>query len=54
MAWIGGKLHYGHPDCLNPLYMIARGRASKAQKGLHLNEDIYAGTRAPEFSSLNA
>ncbi|KAE8408265.1 putative 1,3-beta-glucan synthase component FKS1 [Aspergillus pseudonomiae] len=34
LAEIGGKLHYGHPDFLN------------AQKGLHLNEDIYAGMNA--------
>ncbi|KAF9525252.1 1,3-beta-glucan synthase [Crepidotus variabilis] len=43
MAWIGGKLHYGHPDFLNALYMTTRGGVSKAQKGLHLNEDICAG-----------
>ncbi|KAJ3505193.1 hypothetical protein NMY22_g17668 [Coprinellus aureogranulatus] len=43
MAWIGGKLHYGHPDFLNALYMTTRGGVSKAQKGLHLNEDIYGG-----------
>ncbi|KAF8119311.1 glycosyltransferase family 48 protein [Boletus edulis] len=24
-AWIGGKLHYGHPDFLNALYMNTRG-----------------------------
>ncbi|EAU84099.2 1,3-beta-glucan synthase [Coprinopsis cinerea okayama7 len=46
MAWIGGKLHYGHPDFLNGLYMTTRGGVSKAQKGLHLNEDIYAGMNA--------
>ncbi|KAL0946251.1 hypothetical protein HGRIS_012507 [Hohenbuehelia grisea] len=46
MAWIGGKLHYGHPDFLNGLYMNTRGGVSKAQKGLHLNEDIYAGMNA--------
>ncbi|KAG6884155.1 1,3-beta-D-glucan synthase [Termitomyces sp. T159_Od127] len=46
MAWIGGKLHYGHPDFLNGLYMSTRGGVSKAQKGLHLNEDIYAGMNA--------
>ena len=46
MAWIGGKLHYGHPDFLNALYMNTRGGVSKAQKGLHLNEDIYAGITA--------
>ncbi|KAJ7833136.1 1,3-beta-glucan synthase component-domain-containing protein [Mycena olivaceomarginata] len=46
MAWIGGKLHYGHPNFLNALYMNTRGGVSKAQKGLHLNEDIYAGMNA--------
>ena len=45
-AWIGGKLHYGHPDFLNGVYMNTRGGISKAQKGLHLNEDIYAGMNA--------
>jgi 1,3-beta-glucan synthase len=46
LAWLGGKLHYGHPDFLNALYMTTRGGVSKAQKGLHLNEDIYAGMTA--------
>lgn len=46
MAKIGGKLHYGHPDFLNAIFMITRGGVSKAQKGLHLNEDIYAGMNA--------
>ncbi|KIY71346.1 glycosyltransferase family 48 protein [Cylindrobasidium torrendii FP15055 ss-10] len=46
MAFIGGKLHYGHPDFLNALFMNTRGGVSKAQKGLHLNEDIYAGMNA--------
>ncbi|KAG0033471.1 1,3-beta-D-glucan synthase [Podila clonocystis] len=46
MAKIGGKLHYGHPDFLNFIYMTTRGGVSKAQKGLHLNEDIYAGMTA--------
>ncbi|KAJ6454011.1 glycosyl transferase, partial [Mycena vitilis] len=43
MAWIGGKLHYGHPDFINALYMTTRAGVSKAQKGLHLNEDLFAG-----------
>ncbi|OZJ03821.1 hypothetical protein BZG36_03818 [Bifiguratus adelaidae] len=43
---IGGKLHYGHPDFLNAIFMTTRGGVSKAQKGLHLNEDIYAGMSA--------
>ncbi|PKS10859.1 hypothetical protein jhhlp_002616 [Lomentospora prolificans] len=46
LAQIGGKLHYGHPDILNGIFMTTRGGVSKAQKGLHLNEDIYAGMNA--------
>ena len=46
LAQIGGKLHYGHPDFLNAIWMTTRGGISKAQKGLHLNEDIYAGMKA--------
>ncbi|KAK6453875.1 1,3-beta-glucan synthase component [Scheffersomyces xylosifermentans] len=46
LAHIGGKLHYGHPDFLNGIFMTTRGGVSKAQKGLHLNEDIYAGMNA--------
>ncbi|KAG0217613.1 1,3-beta-D-glucan synthase [Mortierella sp. GBA43] len=46
MAKLGGRLHYGHPDFLNFIFMTTRGGVSKAQKGLHLNEDIYAGMTA--------
>ncbi|KAL2678354.1 hypothetical protein Neosp_009100 [[Neocosmospora] mangrovei] len=46
LAQLGGKLHYGHPDFLNGIFMTTRGGVSKAQKGLHLNEDIYAGMNA--------
>lgn len=46
LSEIGGKLHYGHPDFLNGIFMTMRGGLSKAQKGLHLNEDIYAGMSA--------
>ena len=31
---------------INAVYMTTRGGVSKAQKGLHLNEDIYAGMNA--------
>ncbi|ODV88021.1 glycosyltransferase family 48 protein [[Candida] arabinofermentans NRRL YB-2248] len=46
LAQVGGKLHYGHPDFLNSVFMTTRGGVSKSQKGLHLNEDIYAGMTA--------
>ncbi|KAJ3205728.1 1,3-beta-D-glucan synthase [Dinochytrium kinnereticum] len=40
---LGARLHYGHPDFWNLCYALPRGGVSKAQRGLHLNEDIYAG-----------
>ncbi|KAI9292872.1 1-3-beta-glucan synthase [Neoconidiobolus thromboides FSU 785] len=46
LSTVGGRLHYGHPDFLNMVFMNTRGGLSKAQKGLHLNEDIYAGMNA--------
>ena len=46
LAQIGGKLHYGHPDFVNATFLTTRGGVSKAQKGLHLNEDIYSGMNA--------
>jgi 1,3-beta-glucan synthase len=46
LAWLSGKLRDDHHDFLNALYMVTRGGVSKAQKGLHLNEDIYAGMTA--------
>jgi 1,3-beta-glucan synthase len=46
MSWIGGELHYGHPDFLNALYLTTRVGVSKARKGLHVNKDIYVGTNA--------
>ncbi len=46
LSQIGAKLHYGHPDFLNGIFMTTRGGVSKAQKGLHLNEDIFAGMTA--------
>lgn len=46
LSVINAKLHYGHPDFINGIFMCTRGGISKAQKGLHLNEDIYAGMNA--------
>ncbi len=46
LAWIGGKLHYRHPDFLNATFMSMHGGVSKAQKGLHLNKDIFMGMNA--------
>lgn len=46
LSELNAKLHYGHPDFINSVFMFTRGGISKAQKGLHLNEDIYAGMNA--------
>ena len=46
LSCISGKLYYGHPDFLNGIFMTSCGGVSKAQKGLHLNEDIFAGMNA--------
>ncbi|KAJ3191805.1 hypothetical protein HK101_007404 [Irineochytrium annulatum] len=40
---LGARMHYGHPDFWNLPYALSRGGVSKAQRGLHLNEDIFAG-----------
>src|SRR5581483_6618949 len=46
MAMLGVRLHYGHSDFMYTIFMMINGGVSKAQKGLHLNEDIYAGYNA--------
>ncbi|AET37842.1 uncharacterized protein Ecym_2089 [Eremothecium cymbalariae DBVPG len=43
LSYIGGKLHYGHPDFVNVVFVAPRGGVSKAQKGLHLSEDVFVG-----------
>lgn len=43
LGYINSKLHYGHPDFINSIFITTRGGVSKAQRGLHLNEDIYVG-----------
>lgn len=43
LGYINSKLHYGHPDFINSIYVTTRGGVSKTQRGLHLNEDIYVG-----------
>lgn len=46
LAYLEAKLHYGHPDFVNGIFMSTRGGLSKAQRSLHLNEDIFAGMNA--------
>jgi len=37
------RMHYGHPDVMDKLQMMAQGGMSKATRGLNLSEDIFAG-----------
>jgi hypothetical protein len=42
-AVLGARMHYGHPDIMNKLYMMQQGGVSKGTKTLNLSEDIFAG-----------
>mmetsp|Transcript_74945 Transcript_74945/g.189461 ORF Transcript_74945/g.189461 Transcript_74945/m.189461 type:complete len:1880 (+) Transcript_74945:44-5683(+) len=42
-AVLGGRMHYGHPDMMNKIFMIQQGGISKATKTVNLSEDIFAG-----------
>eukprot|EP00903_Cladosiphon_okamuranus_P007590 g7363.t1 len=37
------RFHYGHPDVFDRMSAITMGGISKACKGIHLSEDIFAG-----------
>ena len=37
------RYHYGHPDMLDKLALLAQGGVSKATKDLNLSEDVFAG-----------
>ncbi|CAM9598949.1 unnamed protein product, partial [Hapterophycus canaliculatus] len=37
------RFHYGHPDVFDRMSAITMGGVSKACKGIHLSEDIFAG-----------
>lgn len=37
------RWHYGHPDLFDKVTAIGTGGISKASKGVHLSEDIFAG-----------
>lgn len=37
------RFHYGHPDVFDRVSAITLGGVSKACKGIHLSEDIFAG-----------
>eukprot|EP00913_Durusdinium_trenchii_P012210 g11468.t1 len=38
-AFLGARMHYGHPDMMNKEFMIQQGGISKATKMLNLSED---------------
>ena len=40
------RYHYGHPDMLDKLALLAQGGVSKATKDLNLSEDVFAGMDA--------
>ncbi|PNW85408.1 hypothetical protein CHLRE_03g185000v5 [Chlamydomonas reinhardtii] len=37
------RLHYGHPDLFNKIFVMTRGGLSKATRQLHVSEDIFGG-----------
>jgi callose synthase len=37
------RQHYGHPDVFDKIFSLTNGGVSKASKGIHLSEDVYAG-----------
>ncbi|KAG2500666.1 hypothetical protein HYH03_001432 [Edaphochlamys debaryana] len=37
------RLHYGHPDMFNKMFVMTRGGMSKATRQLHLTEDVFCG-----------
>lgn len=44
MTWPGSvRFHYGHPDLWNKLFVMTRGGVSKATRGFHISEDVFAG-----------
>lgn len=45
-AWLGSRMHYGHPDALDKIFFITRGGMSKASKMIHVSEDIFAGFKS--------
>ena len=37
------RLHYGHPDMFNKMFVLTRGGISKGTRLLHLTEDVFCG-----------
>lgn len=40
------RQHYGHPDLFDKLFVMTEGGMSKASRGIHLSEDVFAGFNA--------
>jgi callose synthase len=43
MAKLQVRLHYGHPDIFNKIFMMTRGGTAKASQIVNVSEDIFAG-----------
>jgi hypothetical protein len=39
----GVRFHYGHPDVWDKIFTMTNGSVSKANKGLHVSEDVFGG-----------
>lgn len=37
------RMHYGHPDVFDKMYIMTRGGMSKATRQLHISEDVFGG-----------
>ena len=40
------RMHYGHPDVFDKLFIMTQGSVSKASKGVNLSEDVFGGFNA--------
>ena len=48
------RLHYGHPDVADKVWMATRGGFSKASAVVNVSEDVFAGARAAWVASVAA
>ena len=43
VAAAGVRMHYGHPDIWRRSFVATCGGVSKANRGLHVSEDVFGG-----------
>lgn len=43
LAWLGVRMHYGHPDFLEGAWALSRGGMSKPSVQINLSEDVFLG-----------